>query len=487
MFGPDATTRRMNNPKIIGLAMVKNEQDIVEAFVRHNIRFLERLVVLENGSVDETRQILGKLTQEFGNLTVIEDQRFSYTQSERMTGLLQRFQAIFHADYVIPLDADEFLDATDRSSLCAELRDIPAGGCGLVPWCTFVLTPDSVSAASDDPPRSMVWRRRVELPAYSKAILGLMGSLPTGIVIEQGNHSARFLSGGVLPSVTLNRLRLLHYPVRSRDQLIAKSVVGWMAYLAKDVNAAKRGQGVQWQTNFERIASGQSIDPESLCEMSVLYAQVPRIVNWRSDVIRETPWLEYQRRYSTGRCLGAMGLIVRCWEQSVMDAQGQLSAESRLVAKDETTNYDIASRNLPPGPAGEAGKQRNATIGNSAAQLVQEGKLDDAEKLFESALAQRETAELWNNWATVQYRHGRNERAEQGFRRALSLDGSERQPAINLAALLLTQGRFEESIPVLQPIVGKLTLEEKEALRQLTTRWRPTAPAEITRYPMPDS
>jgi hypothetical protein len=304
-------------PKVVGLAMVKNEQDVIEPFIRHNIRFLDRLIVLDNGSVDDTRQILASLEQEFDNLTIIDDQQFGLTHSEHMTRLLHRCQASFAADYVVSLDADEFLDMPDRSSFHAMVAQIPSGGYGLIPWCTFVLTPDSVSKVADDPLRSIEWRRRHELPLFWKAILRLDGGLATDIVIEQGNHNARSTLGRALPVVALDSLRLLHYPVRSQDQFLSKTVVGWMAYLAKDVHAVERGQGAHCYANFKLIANGQSIDLKKLCDLSMSFAQSPRAIDWNVDVVHETTHLVYERRYSSGKFLGALEMIARSWEQSL--------------------------------------------------------------------------------------------------------------------------------------------------------------------------
>jgi hypothetical protein len=41
--------------RVVGITMVKNEADIIEAFVRHNLRFLDALVVVEHASADGTR------------------------------------------------------------------------------------------------------------------------------------------------------------------------------------------------------------------------------------------------------------------------------------------------------------------------------------------------------------------------------------------------------------------------------------------------
>ena len=57
-LGADAKIDDANSPcRIIGLSMVKNEQDIIEPFIRHNAKLLDCMVVVDNASVDETRRI----------------------------------------------------------------------------------------------------------------------------------------------------------------------------------------------------------------------------------------------------------------------------------------------------------------------------------------------------------------------------------------------------------------------------------------------
>ena len=48
--------------KLYGVAMVRNEADIIEAFVRHNLTVLDGLVVVDHSSDDGTSEILSALT-----------------------------------------------------------------------------------------------------------------------------------------------------------------------------------------------------------------------------------------------------------------------------------------------------------------------------------------------------------------------------------------------------------------------------------------
>jgi Flp pilus assembly protein TadD len=111
-----------------------------------------------------------------------------------------------------------------------------------------------------------------------------------------------------------------------------------------------------------------------------------------------------------------------------------------------------------------------AAIGLYAENLIKAGKAAEGLQILSSVLRRGESAELWNDWACAAFACGDSQLAESGFRRALELDSKYRQAAINLVALLLGQGRFDESVPILHPIAASLTVEEKQILRQLATR-----------------
>ena len=427
--------KKMQRGKIAAIAIVKNEQDVIEPFIRHNIRFVDHLIIMDNGSVDNTMPIMKKLAGEFPNMLTVSDDSFGHTQAERMTRLMNRSQEIFPADFVVLLDADEFIDCSDADSFAVALARIPPGGFGAIVWSTFVLTPIMLNSEKyeKDPLRTMIWRRRVEWEPNYKAIIRLDCKPAEGVLIGQGNHNVYAADNSeLLNYVHLPNVKLHHYPVRSREQLTAKAVIGWMAYLAKDPLAASHplNHGFHRRDIFERIANGKPIDDSLLCEISILYSQNPRVVNWDEDVVKCSP-LEFERRYSTGRALDAMQLIARSWQQSIVG--NAIKVAENLVA---------------------AGRTREAT------------------EYLKKAIAQEETADLCNALAALQYKIGDVKEAEQGFLHALELDKTNRHAAVNLGFLLFTQGRIKEGTPLFQQHLRTITEEEKRAMHQLKKQWR---------------
>ena len=445
-------------PTTLGLAMVKNEQDSIEPFVRHNLRFLDHLVVVDNGSVDGTRAILTQLAAEFPNLVLAEDDVFGYNQSARMTRWLHDYQAIFAADFVLPLDADEFLDVQKEDGFRDILREIPEHGYGLIPWCTYVLTPNT-DLSDEDPFRVMRHRRRKELPARFKAVIRLDGQSAADLELAQGNHAVRSTSGREVAVKRLDGLRLLHYPLRSLDQAKAKCVVGWMAYLALDPRTGETKQGHTWRSSFNKFISGPPVDHHALCEMSLLYTQDPRVIDWANDVVEELSPLVYERRYSTGQAIEATQLVARSWEQSVTYS-GKHSPSLKIAAL--VNDQRPAEQMQQPNPV-----EQKVPEPDSLSRMVQEGRTAEAIQHLEAALLNGETAELWNDWATLQCGSGDLAKAEKGYRRAHQLDNAHRQTAINLGLLLLARGQLQEGSRVLNLHAATLTVEEKKAIEAL--------------------
>ena len=306
--------------RIVSLSMVKNEQDIIEPFIRHNARFVDCMVVLDNASVDDTRNILVQCARELDNVVVGDSPSFAYTQGDRMTRLLQYCQTAFFADFILFLDADEFISARNRQDLLAALQTIPSGGVGLMPWQSFVLDPRHGDAAkqSADPPRSFGWRRAAEAPAFSKAVLRLDGACRPDLVVWQGMHNVVTASGAALPEIPLPTLPLLHFPVRGRDQIVAKAVIGWMAYLARNPGAGQVQEGTHWKDIFDLAAGRETpLTDAELCAVSLLYAQDAAPIDWAAMSVPATPPSAYERRFSTGAYGDALQIIARSWARSL--------------------------------------------------------------------------------------------------------------------------------------------------------------------------
>jgi tetratricopeptide (TPR) repeat protein len=98
-------------------------------------------------------------------------------------------------------------------------------------------------------------------------------------------------------------------------------------------------------------------------------------------------------------------------------------------------------------------------------RLFEQGRFEEASRLFRDALLDGQTAEGWNDWGTAQAACNRPALAELGYRRALHLDDG--RAATNLGILLANLKRYGEAIPLLERGLKGLEGGEGKALRDL--------------------
>src|SRR5258708_2375124 len=124
--------------RLFGAAMVRNEADIIEAFVRHNLSVLDGLTIVDHCSIDATPEILAKLQAEGLPLRVVNESNPAHRPSEIMTRLARDSLERDAADFVFALDGDEFLKIESRGTLESALATVPSGMHVLVHWPTYV-------------------------------------------------------------------------------------------------------------------------------------------------------------------------------------------------------------------------------------------------------------------------------------------------------------------------------------------------------------
>jgi len=219
---------RESGMKLVAVSRVRNEADIIEAFVRHHCVHFHKLIILDDGSSDGTASLLGSLQAAGLPLVVLKEQAIAYEQSRYMTLLLRMAVDRFGADWVAPLDADEFVEPPPGTTLADCLA--PCGPRLMsLSWNNFVWSPDSDESAEPNP----VLRLRLRLPPRADRTKLLV---PAPLVdddteLSQGSH---FLlrDGNALPSVPLTTVSLCHFPIRDPLQYAGKIAVGYLKYAA---------------------------------------------------------------------------------------------------------------------------------------------------------------------------------------------------------------------------------------------------------------
>lgn len=254
--------------------MVRDELDVLPAFIAHHARLFDRMVIVDHRSVDGTTAYLDSIAGHRGEceIEVLHYQQPAYHQSAISTALARR-EFRRGADWVTVLDADEFLDVSDREEL---LRRITARGpvtvfswLNLIPIDppmdtdaipTFRTDQEFVALSGDWPPtRGKVMLHRDLARRYPRFVLPV------------GNHRVRTRHRGPkLPSTIAGRL--LHVPARAPCQILSKrrNVIEAIGNL--DGHWVERdAHEEQLQQAHSVIASSSASDIERLFESVVMH------------------------------------------------------------------------------------------------------------------------------------------------------------------------------------------------------------------------
>jgi glycosyltransferase involved in cell wall biosynthesis len=307
--------------RLFGVTMVRNEADVIEAFVRHNLGVLDGLVIVDHGSFDGTAEILAKLKAEGLPLRTVHDEDPAYRQSQTMTALAREALARDGADFVFALDADEFLKVESRSGLERVLAEVPPGMHAAMHWLTYV--PDAFDDdATEFGPGHLWWRLKAERQSLLKVVASRALLARPSDIIAMGNHA--IASQGVANTPPHARLRqegvaLAHCPVRSRTQLESKIIVGYLANLA--ARQADRRLARHWRELYDELRAGGTFGPERLREIASNYG-LP-IKNWRPvteiELVEDPVHLTAAQRYRVHAVCDPLRLLLELTEALVTE------------------------------------------------------------------------------------------------------------------------------------------------------------------------
>ena len=324
--------------RLFGVAMVRNEADVIEAFVRHNLTVLDGLAIVDHGSNDETPEILDKLQSEGLRLRVERDADPAFRQSEVVTALARRALARDAADFVFALDADEFLKVESRPDLERALVEVPPGMHAVMHWLTYV-----PGAFDGDGgvfgPGHLWWRLKTERRALVKVIASRALLERPGDVVASGNHAiVDPAAPNPQPHARLRRsvAALAHCPVRSRTQFESKIIVGYLAHLAAHLEDRRLAR--HWRELYGELRAGATLTEEHLREIASNYGLPPK--NWRPvaeiELVEDPVTLSAEQRYPTHAARDPLRLLLH-FTEALVAAQRKRAAHDA----DATRYYTI--------------------------------------------------------------------------------------------------------------------------------------------------
>jgi len=206
---------------VIGIAMVRDEQDIVAQSVGRMLRQVDHVIVADNGSTDGTRDVLDSL-----DVTVVDDPEVGYFQPRKMSALAEMARRM-GAEWVAPFDADE-IHCCREGTIADGLKSLPDDVL-VSEAILFDHVATGIDPQEENPVRRLSYRRVAPTPLRKVAVRAV-----EGVVINQGNHSAWF-PDVQHPSTVTDLMQVRHFPYRSVEQFVSKVRNGAAAYAATDL------------------------------------------------------------------------------------------------------------------------------------------------------------------------------------------------------------------------------------------------------------
>jgi hypothetical protein len=214
--------------RVVAISTVKNESDIIEPFVRHTTAVADHLIVMDNASTDGTREILQSLEKEGLPLSILDDPTVGKYQSRRLTHLMREHAvARLGADWVLPLDADEFVTPLGDMPLVPDTANDRALA---LPWRTYV--PSESDDSSELNPVARIRRRlSCEAHPWTKVLIPRKIAALPNAALKQGNHEI-LVDAQPCPPTVADETSIAHFPIRGHGQYVAKVAVTALQYLA---------------------------------------------------------------------------------------------------------------------------------------------------------------------------------------------------------------------------------------------------------------
>lgn len=242
--------------KLVAVTRVLNEDDIVEAFVRHTARHVDHHILMDGGSVDRTVEILLALQQEGLSVTVMQSRSVSFVDANVQTAMFMHAAHVLAADWVLHLAPDEFID--DRFARNRLEPTLAAVKPGIVAVALDVI--DYVDSELDDAAELVVPRRiryrTTARSSYSRLFVRT-ARVAEGMVISAGAHLVQV--GGVdAPTVPLDDYSLAHYARRNGWQELTEILVGRLSVLATGPTWASSEINGQYTGTYDALRADPS-------------------------------------------------------------------------------------------------------------------------------------------------------------------------------------------------------------------------------------
>ena len=257
--------------KIVSISTIKNEADIIESFVRYHLNIVDLMIILDNGSTDDTSNILNGLINEGLPIKVILDTDKYFEPKEKYNFLLDKAINEFDADIICPIDADEFIVCDDSNNPRKYIEEIPDDVYFTAMWKTYVPTKNDDETELFTPSR-IKYVRDQSFERDGKVILTKELVKKYNAVLSIGNHKLEIPKKyrKQVNNIKENNLKIAHIPLRTIKQTMSKVLTNYPNSLARKV--VNKNNSHHYTVMFKKIKENGKLNMEDVTDFATQYS-----------------------------------------------------------------------------------------------------------------------------------------------------------------------------------------------------------------------
>lgn len=252
--------------KSVLLSVVRNEEDIIETFVRYHLQIFDHVSIISHSSKDGTNKILKNLQDEGLELSVSHSGEFYHNQGEIISNKALELRKKFKPQVFMALDADEFLVGDIRKA-AYELESI--GTTLAVSWRNYTITADDDEFEIN--PIKRITHRSLFVNSQQTKQLVPGPLFDMGCYYKEGCHHV-CKNDEYIKWIPSKELKLAHFPIRSKKQFYKKALVSWLSKLANPNNKGNYPTWSHWKLFYDKAKKDQDIKIEELQSFSLGYS-----------------------------------------------------------------------------------------------------------------------------------------------------------------------------------------------------------------------
>lgn len=361
----------------IAISLVKNEGDIISAWMSHVCALFDMVYVVDHLSTDGTRQFLLEMAETHNNIQLFSFDQPGYFQSEITNHMAEIASREYPDSWIFPLDADEFISIKSRTEFLSRIRNIPKDRILILNWKNCIpacLTEDTQFTHTSTcviPPSPSIYDK---VAIHSSSFIGKTWRFC------QGSHGVWDSSGILVEGNThIDLVDLLHIPIRGLDHFALKCSQGYLAYDALPAKRKEAGQGFHWREMIDQVLKQNTLNPDQVREFAANYGQPQLYTNkglsiddmmhdgWTCgplNIAHIEPGCQIRRRY---KYLGLAQEILKTSESKGLESFIRITGEFNRTERETTVSNVYTNTNqtkfssLPPAFSNEADLAKSIT------------------------------------------------------------------------------------------------------------------------------